>query len=75
MFEKLRKTTISLVMSLRLFVRNSMNSANETIQLPLGEYSWILTLEDILNICHENSAVIKIRQYLRVICMKTYVHL
>jgi hypothetical protein len=35
-----------------------VNSAHETIQVPLGEYSWILALEDILKISHEISGVL-----------------
>ena len=73
-FEKLRKADIGLFISIRLFVRTSINSALETIQLPLGEYSWNFMLEDFLKNCHENSGVIKIQEKLRVIYMKTCVH-
>jgi len=59
---KIAKATINLFISVRLFVRNSMNSAHETIQLPLGEYSWKFMLEDFLKICHKNSGGNKIRQ-------------
>ena len=42
--------------------RNSINSAHEKIQPPLGEYSWNLKLEDLLKISHGNLGVIKIRR-------------
>jgi hypothetical protein len=71
--EKLRIEVISLVISTRLSVRTSTEYCHEKIKVPLGEYSWNLMLENFLKICHENSCVIKIRKYLRVIYMKTYV--
>jgi len=46
MFEKFLKATISLVIHTRHFLRTFINSAHETIQLPLGEYSWNFILED-----------------------------
>ena len=53
---------MSLVVSMTLFVLNSTNCAQETIQLPLAECSLTFMLEDFLEIYHENSGVIEIRQ-------------
>jgi len=61
-FEKFRKAAMSLVVSMTLFVLNSTNCAQETIQLPLAECSLTFMLEDFLEIYHENSGVIEIRQ-------------
>jgi len=54
----LRKATIRLVTSIRVFVRNSIKSAHETNQLALEEYTWIWMLEDFLKFCHGNSGFI-----------------
>jgi len=64
-----------LVKSICLFVRTSINSVRETIQIRLEKYSWNFMLEDFLKMRPENSVVIKIRQYLRIVYVKTAVHL
>ena len=53
-FAKLRKATISFVMSVRTFVRQ-----HGTIRLPLGGFSLNLIFEDFSKICRENSSFVK----------------
>jgi len=36
-----------------------MNSAHETIQLPMVEYSWNFILEDFLKICMDIQVLLK----------------
>jgi hypothetical protein len=56
-FAKLRKATISFVMSVRLSVR-----PHRTTRLPLDWYSWISILEHFFTISRENSSWIEIWQ-------------
>ena len=56
-FTKLRKATISFVMSVRSSVR-----PHGTTRLPLDEFSWNLIFECFSKICRENSSLIKIWQ-------------
>jgi len=63
-FAKLRKATISFLMSVRPY---------ET-RLTQDGFSWHLIFEDFSKICPENRSFIKIRQYLRVLYMKSDTH-
>ena len=56
-FAKLRKATISFVMSVCLSVR-----PHGTTRLPLDGFLWNLIFEDFSKICRENSSFIKIGQ-------------
>jgi hypothetical protein len=57
--QKIGKATITLFISIRLFVRNSINSAHETIQLPLVENSWNFMLEDFFKISMDIQVLLK----------------
>ena len=61
-FPKLRKATMSFVMSVR---------PHGTPQLPLAGVSWNLIFEDFSKICRENSSLIKIGQEWRALYMET----
>jgi len=63
---RVRKTTISFVMFLRLPV-----GAHGTTQFPINGYSLSLIFEYFSKICRENSSFIKIGQEKRVNSMKT----
>jgi hypothetical protein len=62
-FAKLRRATISLVMSVRPSVRK--------VQLTLNGFLWNLTFEYFLKVCRENSSFIKIWQKYWVLYVKT----
>jgi len=57
--KKIGKVTITLFICIRLFVRNSINSAHETIQPPLAEVSWNFMLEDFLKISMDIHVLLK----------------
>jgi len=59
-WEKIGNVTITLFISIRLFVRNSINSANETIQPPLVEFSWNFMLEVFLKISVDINVLLKL---------------
>jgi hypothetical protein len=69
-FTKLRKATISYVMSVCLCV-----CLHGTTRFPLNVFSWALILEYFSKICRENSGFIKMWQEWQVLYMKTYGHL
>jgi hypothetical protein len=56
-YAKLRKTTISFVISVRPSV-----SPHATTRLPMEGFLWNLIFEDLSKICRENSSFIKTRQ-------------
>jgi hypothetical protein len=63
-FEKLRKATISFVMTVRL---------SATTRLPLETFSRNLVFEYFSKICRENSSFVKMEQE-RILYMKTNIH-
>ena len=65
-FAKLRKATLSLVISVR---------PHWTTRLPLNGFSWTLISEYFSKLCQENSSFIKIWQEWRALYVKKYVHL
>jgi hypothetical protein len=76
-FEKLRKATISFVMSVRLSVRMYVCLSvwpHRTTRFPQDNFSWNLKFEYLSKICLENSSFIKIRREWRVRYIKTYLH-
>jgi hypothetical protein len=60
-FVKLRKVTISFVMSVCPSFHPSA-CPHGTTRLPMDRFSWNLIFEDFLEICRENSSLIKIWQ-------------
>jgi hypothetical protein len=68
-FAKLRKATISFVMSVRLSIR-----PHRTPRLPLDGFSWNFLFEYFSKICWQNSSVIKMWQEQRAVYTKTYAH-
>jgi hypothetical protein len=71
-FAKLRKGTISFVMS----VRPSLSvSWHETTRFSLDGFWWNLLFELFPKICWENSSFIKIRQELQIFYKQTLSHL
>ena len=68
-FAKLRKATISFVLSICRSVR-----PHGTTWLPFDRFSWNLTLITFSKLCRENSRSIKIGQEQRALYMKTDVH-
>jgi hypothetical protein len=72
MFAKLRKMTVSFVMSVHLSVCPSIRLHGKT-QLPLDGFSWNLISEGHSKICWENSSSIIIGQEQSVLYVKTCV--
>jgi hypothetical protein len=68
-FAKLRKATISFVMSVRPSV-----CPNGTTRLPLDGVSWNATFEYFAKKCRQNSRFIKIWQEKRLLYMKTNIY-
>jgi hypothetical protein len=68
-FAKLRKATVSFVMSVCPSV-----CPRGTTRLPLDGFSWNLTFDYFSIICRENSSFIKIWQEYRVVYMMICIH-
>ena len=68
-FAKLRKPTISVVISVLPSVR-----PHGTTRLPLDGFPWNLILEHFSKICRENSSFIKNQQEWRALYMKTNIY-
>jgi hypothetical protein len=73
-FYKLRKATISFVLSVRLSVRPSVRS-HGTTRLSLDGFSWNLIFDCFSKHCREKASVIKIVQEWRVLYMKTNIYI
>jgi len=71
-FAKLRKSTISFIISVRL---SDSARPNEKPQLPLETFLWKLILQNFSKIYRENSSFIEIWQEQRVHYIKSNVHL
>jgi len=69
-FSKLRRATISFVISVRLSVCLSVHP-HETTRLPMDRFSWNLVFHYFSNICLENSSFFTIGQIWSVFYLKT----